>query len=139
MLVENVTLSDVTVGLRIKTYQGGTGAVHDVVFRDVVMQNVGAALVINQVRKQGATKQGDSVGCGKNASVFFTLDWSGIPGGSVWECLNVHGEHRDVAMHIVEVASVITVLRLLQYVNTETSIPTYSVSIICLLGMLPLR
>ena len=49
VLVENVTLSDVTVGLRIKTYQGGTGVVHDVVYRDVAMQNVGAALVIDQV------------------------------------------------------------------------------------------
>lgn len=57
VLVEDVILQDVTNGMRIKTYQGGYGAVRNITFRNIALLNAKAALVIDQVSEHKQCRQ----------------------------------------------------------------------------------
>ncbi|CAI5524440.1 unnamed protein product [Closterium sp. Naga37s-1] len=47
--VQNVQLAALSNGLRIKTYQGGQGAVWNILYENVTMQDVTNAIIIDQV------------------------------------------------------------------------------------------
>lgn len=48
--IRNSVLTGTTNGLRIKTYQGGKGAVFNVKYENITMNNVQHPIILNQVR-----------------------------------------------------------------------------------------
>ena len=48
--ISNCVLTNLTNGLRIKTYVGGNGAVYNINYENILMKNVRIPIVINQVR-----------------------------------------------------------------------------------------
>ncbi|KAI4379283.1 hypothetical protein MLD38_005601 [Melastoma candidum] len=48
VIVQSSILSETEFGLRIKTWQGGSGFAKDIIFQNVLMKNVGHPIVINQ-------------------------------------------------------------------------------------------
>ncbi|GLT37076.1 hypothetical protein SLA2020_114120 [Shorea laevis] len=48
VVVDKARLSGTTNGVRIKTWQGGSGYAKNIIFRNVVMQNVSNPIIINQ-------------------------------------------------------------------------------------------
>ena len=47
--ISNCVLTNLTNGLRIKTYVGGNGAVYNINYENILMKNVRIPIVINQV------------------------------------------------------------------------------------------
>ncbi|CAI5472553.1 unnamed protein product, partial [Closterium sp. Yama58-4] len=79
--VQNVQLAALSNGLRIKTYQGGQGAVWNVIYENVTMQDVTNAIIIDQsyCDRNNVGPEGCTSSSG-NAIAIFNVSYYGITG-----------------------------------------------------------
>eukprot|EP01018_Ginkgo_biloba_P016350 Gb_13356 [translate_table: standard] len=61
VVVDGASFHNTTNGLRIKTWQGGSGFAQDIIFQNVVMDNVSHPIIIDQYYWQGIEK-GENLG-----------------------------------------------------------------------------